>query len=470
MPSKKLFVLDTSVLIHDPKGALQAFEENVVVIPIIVVGELDGLKKNPIVGPNAREVLRQLDTLRLTGDIIKGVPTQKGGTIRFDLDGHDSHALPAGFDRLKPDNIILLTAMRLKGSSPSDDITIVSKDTAMRIMAQSLGLISEDYKNDKVGNVDSLWSGQEDVEVDDSVIDLIHRLDSREIGFGDAGLDPGIVDTFRPNLCSRLIGRGNRKVALALWKKKRGVFRLVDKPPRTGRKDGLHPRNEGQSFAMALLADPEIKLVTLSGKAGTGKSLMALLSGWQQVIDRKQRRFGPLALEEAPIDSSSSGASRILVFRPTHEIGSGLGFLPGTMEEKLAPWQRPTLSALQLIADESGKPDDFINGLIAAKRIEVLSIAHVRGSTESHAFMVIDDCQNFTPLEVKTLITRVGEGTKVVITGDMLQVDVSSLDAESNGMAHIVAQWSRRDFEIYGHLRLTKGERSELAELAADTL
>ena len=470
MPQKKVFVLDTSVLIHDPKGALQAFQEHVVVVPIIVVGELDGLKRNPIVGPNAREVLRQLDALRLQGDVIKGVPTSKGGIIRFDLDGHDSHDLPVGFDRLKPDNIILLTAMRLKSSSPSDYVAVVSKDTAMRIMAQSFGLVSEDYKNDKVGNVDGLWSGQEDIEVDDAVIDLIHRLESKEVEFAHAGLNSGVADTFRPNLCCRLIGRGNRKVALALCKKKKGVFRLVDKPPRIGRKDGLHPRNEGQAFAMALLADPEIQLVTLSGKAGTGKSLMALLSGWQQVIDRKQQRFGPRALEEPPVDNPVGAASRILVFRPTHEIGSGLGFLPGTLEEKLAPWQRPTLSAFQLIANEAGKPDDFVTGLIAEKRIEVLSIAHVRGSTESHAFMVIDDSQNFTPLEVKTLITRVGEGTKVVITGDMLQVDVSSLDAESNGMAHIVAQWSKRNFEIYGHLRLIKGERSELAELAADTL
>ncbi len=478
MPPKKLFVLDTSVLIHDPKGALQAFEEHEVVIPVIVVEELDGLKRNPIVGPNARDILRQLDALRTQGDVTKGVSTPGGGKIRFDMDGDDSLVLASGFDRFKPDNIILQTAQRLKKSAPSDLVVVVSKDTAMRIKAQAFGLVAEDYKSDRVENIDRLWSGQQDVIVDDNVVDLIHRLESREFRVVEAGVDDEVVTLLSPNLCCRLIGRLSQKTALAIHKKNEGVFRLVEKPKGLNKGGspvkGLHPRNEGQAFAVALLSDPEISLVTLSGKAGTGKSLMALLAGWQQVIDNKTSTFGKRALEDPPADNSSGRFSRILVFRPTQEIGKELGFLPGSLDEKFAPWQRPTLSALHLIADEVGKGDGFVNGLLAAKKIEVLPINHVRGSTESHAFAVVDDSQNFTPHEIKTLITRFGEGTKVVITGDMHQVDVSSLDSRSNGLSHtiarIVEKWSSEDRELYGHLNLTKGERSKLAELAADTL
>ncbi len=252
-----------------------------------------------------------------------------------------------------------------------------------------------------------------------------------------------------PNICCRLIGQNTGKSALAIFNHTENTFDLVEKPSKHKR-DGINPRNEEQALAYALATNPNIEIMTLSGKAGTGKSLIALKAGYEQL-------------------GKSNGYDRMCIFRPTREIGEPLGFLPGTLEEKFAPWQRPILSNLQLIIEEGeSRKSDYLESLITDGKIEILPINYLRGATIHKAFVIVDEAQNMTPHEMKTVVTRAGERSKLVINGDLFQVDGKFLDKESNGLAHVIHRFPGQD--TYGHLRLTKGERSRLAELAASLL
>lgn len=463
--SEKTFVLDTSVLIHDPEGALSAFQEHTVVIPAVDLEELDGLKHHQVKGQNAREVSRRFDAMMNGNDILKGVSTPGGGMLRVDLDGDDPSRLPAGFDPRKPDNIILLTALRLKNSSPDRETVLVSKDISLRVKARSLGIRAEDYLSDKIVEQASPASSIAEVVLDDKVISLIRQpVRKGEIGSDEAGLTDETVIQLPPHACLRLVGKVSQKTCLAIFHKASLKLELVEKPsPVGGRKGGVLPRNEEQAFALALSCSQEATLVTLAGAAGTGKSLMALLAGWRQIVSH-QRGF-----EGRVIDCEQRPESRIIVYRPTREIGAELGFLPGTLEEKLAPWQRPTQSNLRLIASEERK-EAVLEELLEKRKIEILPINHIRGDTVNHAFVIVDDAQNLTPHEIKAVITRVGEGTRMIITGDPTQVDVDFLDSRSNGFSHVLAKFARHSHDIYAHVELVKGERSRLAEVAAGLL
>ena len=460
---RKMFVLDTSILMHDP-GAILAFQEHEVVVPIKVIDELDGLKSNPRKGQAARDAIKELNKLTDGKDIVSGVQTPAGGLVRVDFDGEDNKALATGLDPNKADHIILSTAVRLKRGCPNRSIILVSKDIGLRLKAKSLnrGLEVQDYRNDKVTVSDDQYDGFKEIPVLDESISLIHTRHG-VLDIGTTGVEESLISSLRPNLCCRLIGRTTERIVLALFKKDQGIFRLVPKPPQDKR--GVWPRNERQSLAFALSFDPSIKIVTLAGKAGTGKSLMAILAAWKSVITANRHD----GLNNTVIkDEKNSGTilDKIVVYRPTQSIGKELGFLPGTLEEKIAPWQRPILDSLNLIMEEEGSSERLED--LIQKRIKILPINHIRGVSDNHAIVIIDDAQNFAPKEMKALITRAGKDTKLIITGDLGQVDTDYLDPESNGFAHVITKFFGKS--IHGHLQLIKGERSELAELAADIL
>ncbi len=457
----KIYVLDTCVLLHDPKAFL-AFKEHDVVIPIVVLEELDNLKHDDRRGATVREVIRQLDDFVGDKSIQHGVKLPGGGMLKVDMDGENPDRLPKGWNREKPDNLIILTASRLKDTRTDRTVVLVSKDNNMRLKANSLGVTNEDYRNDNTPDAKRLLAEIVEIIVnDDAIVEIHQNPHTKMVGIGSTGLDADIIGMLYPNMPCRLTGRNARNTALAVYKKSDNAFHLVGKPSKDAKK-GIVPRNDEQAFALYLAMDPTIQVVALSGQAGTGKSLMALLAGWRQVI-LSEYRGANVDPQQMP------NLGRILVFRPTHEIGKELGFLPGTLEEKIAPWQRPTLSNLALLAEKfTGGVDHDIARLMQDQKIEILPINHIRGDTANHTFMIVDDAQNLTPHEMKAIITRVGQGTKVIINGDLEQVDVSFLGPTSNGFAHVISKfhgWSK-----YAHLRLTKGERSEVAEYAAKIL
>jgi len=464
----KIFILDTSVLMHDPDGALNAFQEHTVINPIIVTEELDHLKTHDSKGMSAREVIRQLAELIEGKDLVKGVPTKSGGLLKIDTDGDNPEDLPMGFDPNKPDNIILLTAKRIQNDSKGQIVVLVSKDLNLRLKAQANGINAEDYLHGRIADKAPHSSSIAELFVGKESIAKIHQTGSnRRLSASETGIDGSVISALVNNACVRLIGRDNpKKTVNAIFDKRAAIFEMVDKimSPDSKKKPGIAPRNEGQAFALALASSPNAQLITLGGNAGTGKSLMALLAGWRRVIS-PVREF-----ENTVIDRGQQiqKLQKIIVYRPTRELGKELGFLPGTLDEKFAPWQRPTLSNLHLIATAEGRDPDFLQELFAKQTIEILPINHIRGDTINNAYILLDDAQNLTPHEMKSVVTRVGENTTLVITGDASQVDVPFLDAYSNGFTHVVAKFAGQ--MIYAHFELTKGERSELAEIAARIL
>jgi len=443
----KVFVLDTNVLIHDPKGALNAFEDNTIVLPIRILEELNVLKKNPNVGHDAREVSRQLDALCRKGNIGEGVRTENGGILKVDYNGRNYHDLPLGLEATA-DNSILLTAQHIKSENEKQGVIIVSKDINVRVTANACGIAAQDYENDKVENLSKLYTGFTEIAVQASDLRVLHSegyLEHRE--------EHGNV---MPNQGCKLIEKSSGKNALALFKKSQNAFCVVDKPSKfTGR---VNPKNEEQALAYNMASDTEIKLLTFSGTAGTGKTLMALLAAYHQLGN--------------PYD-------KIIIFRPTKEVGDPLGFLPGDLPEKFAPWTRPIISNLKLIAGGQQSASDTngadkggryspIAEMLRAELIEMLPINHVRGDTFHNSLIIIDEGQNLTTHQIKTVITRAGEGSKVIVTGDLEQIDDPYLDARSSGLSKVISVFPGD--EMFGHLKLIKGERSHLAEVAAKKL
>jgi len=469
MSKKKIFVLDTSVLMHDP-GACHTFKEHEVVLPFVVLEELDRLKRDVVKGGRAREVSRELQKIRNGGSITQGVKTPGGGIIRVDLDGNGpaNVLLPGGFDGKKADNIIILTACKIQKEHPEAEVILVTKDTIMAIKAESMGIGAEDYLSDKVSDVDTRYTGLVDVKVSDDAISTIHQ-GGKVVSAEGACIETGFASTLSPNLCCRLIGE-NGKTTLAIYKHEGGLFHLVGKPSLDNKKEGIHPRNDEQAFALKLGMDSSIKIVTLSGAAGTGKSLMAILAGYKLIN-------GKGSFSGGQVDIEKFNPKKLVIFRPTYELGKELGFLPGSMDEKFAPWQRPAISNLRLVAEETEeeKGSEEENGgrlkrLMENGSVEILPINYIRGDTLHHSFIIVDDAQNLTPHEIKAVITRVGEGSKIIINGDMRQVDVSFLGPDTNGLAHVVAKCVPKKWPKYAHLQLFKGERSEVAEFAAEIL
>ncbi len=436
---KKNFILDTNVLLHDP-GAIFAFEENTVVIPIYVIEEIDRFKRDlNELGRSAREVSRSLDDLRGSHGLASGVELPSGGKLYV---AFSARQLPAEIAQAEHavDNRILATALDVKEKDPEAPCILVTKDVNLRIRADALGLEAEDYDHDRV-EITELYTGVVEMEVSGEDVDL----------FYSQGHLPLPDPYHAPNEFVHLKNAANPSHS-ALGKVSLEMERVV---PITRLKDGVwgvRPRNKEQSFAVDLLMDDSIKLVTLVGKAGTGKTLLAIAAGMHK------------ATEEGIYQ-------RVLVSRPIFPLGRDLGYLPGTVEEKLSPWMQPIFDNVEFLmglSNDEKKGGRSYRELIDLGILQIEPLTYIRGRSIPAQFMVVDEAQNLTPHEVKTIVSRAGEGTKIVLTGDPYQIDNPYMDATNNGLVHVVNRF--RSERIAGHVTMFKGERSELAELAANLL
>ena len=440
---KKILVIDTNVLLHDP-NAIWQFEDNDVILPIAVIEELDRFKKQPeMTGRNAREVSRKLDKLRLDGHLTTGVTLKSGGTLKVALcDRETLKELPPELSGDVADNSILAVGLQCKRQCQCP-VIIVSKDTNLRIKADALGLNAADYETDKV-DVRELYTGSIEVMVNSATIGEFFQK-------GEIHLDK----EFLPNQDITLVDETNLShTALGMVEGKSNRIMPLIKLPKLG-VSNIQPRNREQRFALNLLLQDSIQLVTLVGKAGTGKTLLAIAAGLQKVADEKLY-------------------TRLLISRPVVPMGKDIGYLPGDINEKLTPWMQPLYDNFDLIfgtQDSKDKPEHWRRGheeLIELGILQIEPLTYIRGRTIPQQFLIIDEAQNLTPHEVKTIITRAGEGTKIVLTGDPEQIDNPYVDAASNGLTYVVERFKYEP--LAGHITLSKGERSPLAERAAALL
>ena len=437
---KKTYILDTNVLLHDPQ-AMFRFEDNDVVIPITVIEEIDRFKKDQSeIGRNARHISRMLDGFRKQAHLVEGVPLEKGGILKVVIFTESAlKRLPPELRADQGDNRILAVALQLKESS-SCPVVFVTKDTNLRIKADAVGLPAQDYESDKV-SIEELYSGNAQLVVGKEEVDRFYGQ--------------GYIDTaaeLLPNQFVTLVEDGNPSHT-AICRYQSALRRLVPliRPPKEG-VWGIHSRNREQQFAFDLLLNDDIQLVTLVGKAGTGKTLLAIAAGLFKSADE-------------------GTYSRLLVSRPIFPMGRDLGFLPGDVEEKLAPWMQPIFDNVELLlgaVEERGKRKRGYKELVDMGLLEIEPLTYIRGRSIPKQYMIVDEAQNLTPHEIKTIITRAGEGTKIILTGDPYQIDNPYVDSSSNGLAYVVEKFKGQ--EIAGHITLTKGERSSLAELAANLL
>jgi PhoH-like ATPase len=439
---KKTYVLDTNVVLHDPL-AVYKFEDNAVVLPIFVIEEVDQFKKElSELGQNARHLSRILDELRSKNGrtLDQGVPIEStGGELRVAVPPEmPLRARGPG----EMDRFILQMALDLRDQNPDQPLVFVTMDTNLRIRADALGLRAETYEGGRV-SIDELYSGVVTIDVGR---DLVDRLAKREpVGAGETDVElypqAGVVLRDRDRPRHTALGRFDPQSDTIV-------------PLRVGR-DGVwrvRPRNLEQYFALDMLLSPEIHLLTLVGKAGTGKTLLAIAAGLQSVVQ-------------------NGAYSRILVSRPIFPMGRDVGYLPGTVEEKLNPWMQPIFDNLEYIFSSGrGRMSEHRNyeDLVASGVIQVEPLTYIRGRSLPNQFLVVDEAQNLTPHQVKTVITRCGADTKIVLTGDPYQIDNPYVDAASNGLT-VVAQRFQGE-TIGAHVTLSKGERSELAERATQLL
>jgi len=444
----KNYILDTNVLIHDP-DALKNFQDNHVLLPIEVIEEIDKFKRETTErGQNARTVSRFLDQLRSRGSLADGVPLDHGGRLRIifadRIQGgttprngtHGGGPDPAVHGSV--DNRILSLALKVRASDPSAPTILVTKDINLRLKADAWGLPAEDYETDRV-NLRDLYTGM--FEMPQPAARLAEFRSA-----GELALNSGPVRS--PNeYCTLTAEEEPKRTMLArVDVSGRRLVPLHD----VQNVWGIRPRNREQHFALDALLDERIKLVTLMGKAGTGKTLLALAAGLKRTVNDREFR-------------------RLVVARPTISMGREIGFLPGTLEEKLSPWMQPIHDALEMLGDlNMGQDSRRSADLLRNGTIVVEALSYIRGRSIAGQFMIIDEAQNLTPLEVKTIITRVGHGTKIVLTGDPYQIDNPYVDAASNGFIYVVNRF--REHAIAAHIELSRGERSELAELAANIL
>jgi PhoH-like ATPase len=440
---KKAFVLDTNVLLHDPAAMLR-FEDNEVVLPITIIEELDRFKKQPeVTGRNARQASRTLDELRQRGHLTEGVSINGGGVLRVALCSRETlQELPGELERDRGDNSILAVALELKKQCQCP-VVLVSKDTNVRIKANALGLNAEDYETDKV-DIEGLYTGTAEIMVEAEQIAQLFEKGALT-GLGE----------FLPNQALTLVDAANpAHTALAFVDGDSGKIVSLTKLPHAGI-SRIQARNREQKFAFELLLRDSIQLVTLVGKAGTGKTLLAIAAGLHKVAD--ERLY-----------------NRLLISRPVVPMGRDIGYLPGDIKEKLTPWMQPLYDNFDLIfgtQERSGKPKHWRPGheeLMEMGLLQIEPLTYIRGRTIPQQFLIVDEAQNLTPHEVKTILTRAGEGTKVVLTGDPDQIDNPYIDAASNGLTYTVEKFKHEP--IAGHVTFVKGERSNLAERATALL
>jgi PhoH-like ATPase len=441
---KKTFVLDTNVLLHDP-DSLFGFADNDVVIPIAVIEEIDRFKKELTeVGRNARQVSRYLDRLRASGHLTDGVPLPNGGTLRIHMGVPTPRDFPFVDGGHNADMRILALAWDLSRTRPP--LVFLTKDTNLRIKADAVGVRAEDYTEATVpsgpSNGELAWH---EVAVPRELVDQLFRDRRLPVDALGADADPG------PNVGVLLRDAGDAQhCALARRRPDEAVLAPLELPRQVS---GIKPRNLEQRFALDLLLDPDVPLVCLLGKAGTGKTLLALAAGLMLTLDRDTFR-------------------RLVVARPIFPMGRDLGYLPGDLDEKLRPWMQPIFDNLEILLgkfeDGRGLPSHPVDELIDRGLLEIEALTYIRGRSLPRQYLIVDEAQNLTPHEVKTVITRAGEASKIVLTGDPDQIDNPYVDATSNGLSYVA--YRMRGEAMAGSVFLTRGERSPLAEMAADRL
>ncbi|HIJ78276.1 MAG: PhoH family protein [Desulfobulbaceae bacterium] len=443
---KKYFVLDTNVLLHNA-DSINSFSDNVVVLPMSVIEELDKFKShNDELGRNARQVIRELDSLRTKGNLAKGVDMEGGGVLRIFTEGGGKCVDP-GLNMHVADNRILAVAYTLL--QQGEKVIFVSKDINARLKADALGIGVMDFEKQKV-NFDELFTGQRQVTVAGELIDKFYQ----EKSLVYPGLD------LMPNEFVLLIDEGNEKHT-ALTRARDGEM-LVPLQEQADAVWNIRSRSKEQRMAFELLMDPAIELVTMVGQAGTGKTLLALAAALECTINFKRY-------------------DRILVSRPIIPLGKDLGYMPGDKDEKLAHWMQPIFDNLTFLMADGAKKKEHdkdldkdesakqkVDHLLHSHVVELEALTYIRGRSIARQFVIVDEAQNLTPHEVKTIVSRAGEGTKMVLTGDPYQIDNPYLDSSSNGLTYAVERLKGQAF--HGHITLVKSERSSMAAAAADLL
>ncbi len=432
---KKTYILDTNVLLHDP-DSLFAFEDNDIVLPLSVIEELDRIKRrSDEIGRNAREVSRKLDELRVKGRLSEGVALTSGGSVRIEVNGNQAGHYPNGIDLNTIDNTILALAYALMNNGRGP-VILVTKDLNLRIKADVLGLAAEDFYSDKV-DYHQLYSGVAELYLSRAEIDRFYQEGYLE--YSTEGIYPN-------QFCILKLSESSSNSALARY----SYGRLIKLAQDGKAVYGIKALNKEQKFALDLLLDDAIRVVTLMGKAGTGKTLLALAAALEKVLEGN----GPY--------------NRILITRPIVPIGNDLGYLPGDKEDKIRPWMQPIYDNLEYLCNEHIQPNGCIDYLIGNGRVELEALTYIRGRSIPKQFIICDESQNLSPHVIKTILTRVGRGSKIVFTGDAEQIDHPYLDASSNGLSYLVEKIKAE--EISGHITLIKGERSGIAELGARLL
>jgi len=445
--AKKIYVLDTSVCLTD-FNAISHYGNNDIIIPLKVLDEIDNHKsRQDGVGVNARGFIRFLDSLREKGSLIKGVRIAKGKGLLKAAD-YEVGVLPEGWDNSIPDNQIIATAITLteeqRPLARPRKVIVVSRDINMRVKCDSIGLNAEDYVREQVvSDTTDIYTGFITHLVDDQTIDQFYGDEEIFISNEEVKI--------HPNEFIMLVSSSNEKrTAIARFT---GYNKPLVKVAEcnSGKKKhsawGVKPRNKEQSFGLNLLRDPNVPLVSLIGKAGSGKTLLALSAGLEQVLEGR------------------GDYKHLIVSRSVQPMGKDIGFLPGTMEEKMMPWIAPIRDNLKYLM---GNSNETLDTYIEQGVIEIEALTYMRGRSIPNAYIIIDEAQNLTLHELKTIITRVGEGTKIVLTGDIEQIDNPYLDGVSNGLTYAIEKF--KPYELSGHVTLVKGERSKIATLASKIL
>ena len=443
--AKKNFILDTSVYLTDADSIFK-FDNHDIFIPLKVLEEIDKHKKRQdMVGINARKIIRTLDSLREKGSLQKGVRLNKGkGIIKvMSYDCLKDTLFPADLDLSIPDHIIIATALAVREQSTRRKTMVVARDINMRVICDAIGIEAQDYLTEKaITSSDELYQGFTTIAVDDQLIDRFYA--GEEIYLEEEELEEPLF----ANQYLMMVSNANpKKSALARFESLHDPLHKVVHERISDWK--INARNKEQAFAIDLLMDPSVKIVSLVGRAGSGKTLLAIAAGLQQTLGLR----------------GENPYTRLIVSRPVQPMGKDIGFLPGSLQEKMLPWLMPIQDNLQHLL---GNNKTALEMYIENGKIEIEALTYIRGRSISNAYIIIDEAQNLTKHEIKTIITRIGEGTKIILTGDVEQIDNVYVNETSNGLAHAVEKF--KDFHISGHMTFRKGERSEVATIASKVL
>ena len=441
--SSKVFILDTNVILHDSSCILQ-FKENDIVIPLTVIEELDHFKRgSQVINLNAREFARTLDTMTGSALFNGGISLGKGmGKVRIAISRGMSEEIREIFKDDTPDHRILSCAVETQKEDRKRSVILVTKDVNLRMKAKAIGLPAEDYSTDRISNVEELYSGKEIIE--DFNDEILVKLYQPPYEVPLSEVKRLLKGEVLPN--KFYILRNDSRSVLAHLDSSREILRRVDKNDIYG----IKSRNAEQTFAVDALTNNNIPLVSMTGKAGTGKTLLAIASALHV---KKQYR-------------------QIYIARPVVPLSNkDIGYLPGDIENKLAPYMQPLWDNIKVIQDQYSETDKQhiqITQLIKEDKLVIEPLSYIRGRSLQRIFFIVDEAQNLTPHEIKTIITRAGEGAKIVFTGDVYQIDHPYLDSQSNGLSYLIEHFKGQ--KVYAHVNLLKGERSELAELASNLL